>query len=295
MRSLLPLTCALLATAAPLRAETPGADLNQFEDKAVARSAERAAKAIKSDRSLWVKELEAAFPNRVGNPTKDDEYAAWFALVAGKGDEWRRADATGGFADLFDKVVQRLELGPVPSIRRDEFQKYARRSLVPGQAGGTEANEDADRAFRVLDRDGDGVLAPAEFTAKLRDDRLKADADGNGRIDRDEYRGYFNQRATAAAEAAASKAADGGKSSNRPSKNGLPDWFADLDADKDGQIALSEWRKAGRAIALYLEMDLDSDGLLTKEEYQRFARQKDQAEANDRRAEPPSPTKQAMK
>lgn len=295
MRLLLSLNCALFVSAAALRAETPGTDLDQFEDKAVARATERAVKAIKSDRSLWVKELEAAFPNRVGNPTKDDEYAAWFALVAGKNDEWRRADATGGFADLFDKVVQRLELGPVPSIRRDEFQKYARRALVPGQGGGAEANEDADRAFRVLDRDGDGVLSPAELTAKLRDDRLRADADGNGRIDRDEYRAYFSHRATAAAEAASKAAEGGGKSPGRPTKTGLPDWFADLDADKDGQIALSEWRKAGRAINLYLEMDLDSDGLLTKEEYQRYARQKEQTEANDRRTEPPSAVKQAMK
>ncbi|WP_439631734.1 hypothetical protein [Gemmata sp.] len=296
MRLLLSLNCALFVTVAALRADTPGNDPDQYEEKLVARATERAVKAIKSDRVLWVKELEAAFPNRVGNPTKDEDYAAWFALVAGKGDEWRRADATGGFADLFDKVVQRLELGPVPSIRRDEFQKYARRALVPGQTAGAEAHEDADRAFRVLDRDGDGVLAPAEFTTKLRDDRLRADADGNGRIDRDEYRAHFNTRATAAADVLAAKAAEaGGKPAGRTGKGGVPDWFADLDADKDGQIALSEWRKAGRAINLYLEMDLDADGLLTKEEYQRFARQKEQAEANDRRTEPPSAVKQAVK
>ena len=45
MRLLLSLNCALFVSAAALRAETPGTDLDQFEDKAVARATERAVKA----------------------------------------------------------------------------------------------------------------------------------------------------------------------------------------------------------------------------------------------------------
>ena len=50
----------------------------------------------------------------------------------------------------------------------------------------------------------------------------------------------------------------------------LPSWFAALDADADGQVALSEWRKARKPIEAFQEMDLDGDGLLTRDEYQRY-------------------------
>lgn len=296
---LFPVLFALMNSAAALHAQNQSNDPNQYEEKIVGRAAERAARAAKSDRVLWVKELENAYPNRAGNPQKEEEYGLWFALVAGKGEEWRRADAANTpFADLFDKVVQRLELGPVPSIRREEFMKYARRALVPAQSTSTELNEEADKLFRVLDRNGDGVLSADEFTAKLQENRLQADIDGNGRIDKDEYRAHFLRRTAVGADAIVAKAAaeqNGGKTTATTNKAAAPSWFAELDADKDGQIALYEWRKAGRAINLFLEMDLDSDGLLTKEEYQRYVRQKEKEEAAARLAGPPEMGKQAMK
>lgn len=57
---------------------------------------------------------------------------------------------------------------------------------------------------------------------------------------------------------------------------GLPEWFTTLDIDKDGQIALFEWRKSGRVIASYTEMDLNADGLLTRDEYLRFVKMSEQ-------------------
>ena len=68
-------------------------ELDQFEDKCIARAAERALKAAKSDRVLWAKALEAAFPGKVTDPTTPEEYESWYALLVGKNDEWRRADA----------------------------------------------------------------------------------------------------------------------------------------------------------------------------------------------------------
>jgi len=296
---LLPLVCVLLHPTTS-RADGPGNDPDQYEEKIVGRAAERAAKVAKSDRLVWVKELESAFPNRVGNPTKEEEYGAWFALVAGKGDDWRRdSNTNAAFTDLFERVIQRLELGPVPSIRRDEFLKYARRTLVPAQAGNAELNEEVDKVFRVLDRDGDGVLSGDEMTTKLRGDRLQFDIDGNGRIDKDEYRAHFNRRIAVGVEALNAKAERERGSESKPTakapKSAVPDWFADVDADKDSQIALSEWRKAGRAINVFMEMDLDGDGLLTKDEYQRFVKLKEKEEANDRLAGVPTMEKQAMK
>ena len=55
----------------------------------------------------------------------DDEGAMWFALLAGTEDVWRTADAqAAGLGSMYDRWAQRLELGPVPSIKRDEFMRY---------------------------------------------------------------------------------------------------------------------------------------------------------------------------
>lgn len=55
---------------------------------------------------------------------------------------------------------------------------------------------------------------------------------------------------------------------------GLPGWYDENDTDKDGQVSLYEWRKAGMDVKEFQEMDLNGDGLVTADEYLRFARQK---------------------
>lgn len=283
----------LLALAAALFA-TPGAraaeEQDKFEEQTVSRCAERALKAAKGERAQFLRELEAAFPDKVVNALTEEEYATWFVLLAGKNEEWRRDDAQPGLAELFDKVVQRLELGPVPSIKKEEFAKYVRRVLReqnPSDAG-ADPNADADKVFRVLDRDGDAELAAEEFTSGLKDDKVRADADGNGRITKDEYRGYFHRRVQAKADTLSSSAKPGGDPLVRGAKgaaNGLPAWFAALDADKDGQVALFEWRKGGRAIAGFTEMDLNGDGLLTRDEYLRYVKLNEQKLKQEQREE----------
>ncbi len=57
-------------------------------------------------------------------------------------------------------------------------------------------------------------------------------------------------------------------------KDALPPWFDDLDTDKDGQVSLYEWRKGSKDTREFTEMDLNGDGLVTADEYLRFARQK---------------------
>lgn len=54
----------------------------------------------------------------------------------------------------------------------------------------------------------------------------------------------------------------------------LPSWFEEYDTDKDGQVGLYEWRKAGKAMDDFMEMDLNGDGFVTADEYLRFGRQK---------------------
>ena len=47
--------------------------------------------------------------------------------------------------------------------------------------------------------------------------------------------------------------------------SGLPDWFAKLDADGDGQIALHEW-PADRSMEEFAKYDLNGDGFITPQE-----------------------------
>lgn len=154
----------------------------------------------------------------------------------------------------------------------------------------------ADRAvktFRKFDRNQDGVLASDELSENLRGQLGTWDRDRNGTIDPTEYLGYFQAGLQSVAERVASgeipinlpKGAgpmpSTGDTGVRPSMSespkatpatapaaaaSLPDWFAKLDADADGQVGLYEWKQAGRAIPDFLRMDANHDGFLAAKE-----------------------------
>ena len=52
----------------------------------------------------------------------------------------------------------------------------------------------------------------------------------------------------------------------------LPPWFAQLDEDKDGQVGLYEWKKAGRLLNEFQAIDLNGDGFITVEEALRYVK-----------------------
>lgn len=271
--------------------DSRGADEpDRYEEQVVIRCAERTLKAAKGERAQWIKALEAAFPDKVVHANTEEEYATWFTLLAGRHEDWRRDEGAPALTELFDKVVQRLELGPVPSIQRDEFARYVKKlrrdNPAPERA---DPNEDADRVFRVLDRNADGELAPEEYTAALKDNKDRADADGNGRVTKEEYRAYFQYRVAVKTEALAAAPRADGDSLVRGAESkggaGLPAWFSMLDTDQDGQVALYEWRKAGRPLAAFAEMDLNADGLLTRDEYLRFVKMSDDKRKQEMREE----------
>lgn len=270
---------------------------DQYEEKIIARAAERAGKAADSEPVRWKRELDKAYPGRVGPGFTEDDVAKWYDVLAGEGKEWRRDAAPNRqVAELFDRATARLELGPVPSIRRDEFARLAHRLAreVPPAPKAAERSPEADRLFRVLDRDGSGELEAGEWSDRLRADARRADADGNRRVTLDEYRDYFDFRVAEAAEAQA-KAADvqAKAAATAARKGGLPAWFDQLDADHDGQVGLYEWRTAGRVVAEFREMDLDGDGLLTPDEYHRYTRQAEAARKAEPEATPPPTDRRA--
>ncbi len=265
----------------PARKGPKGAtwEQDEYEEKVIQKAAERAVKAADTEAGRWLRELTKAFPGQVAAAQTEEQFGKWFDLLAADGREWRRdASPSREVAGLFDRAAQRLELGPVPSIRRDEFLKFARHALVqknPQPQKPAERYAEADRAFRVLDRDGSGALEWGEWTERLRADQRQADADGNRRIDPDEYRAYFEGRVSEAVEAMTKAAAGPGKGGQPGAGRaaaGLPAWFKELDTDSDGQVGLYEWRAAGRPVEEFQAMDLNGDGLLTADEYQRYVR-----------------------
>ena len=274
-------------------------DMDRYEEKAVSRATERAVKANDSERYRWLRALDGAFSTRVGAGLSEDDVSQWFDLLSPGGKPWRRdAIENKQLTEMFDRVIQRLELGPVPSIRREEFLQYARKAILEekGQPPKpVDLTADADRVFRVLDRDGSGILERAEWTDELRAASNKADKDGNGRIDAEEYRVYFTARVFAVVDRGPqTKGNDSGKAANTASNRsttpgqkqlpaGTPSWFTELDANGDGQIALDEWRKDGRSVAEFVAMDLDGDGLLTPAEYQLYLKRPKPADDDDPR------------
>lgn len=156
--------------------------------------------------------------------------------------------------------------------------------------------------FRNYDRNGDSYLTEDEIrqTQNFKNDWQKWDADKDGKINLDEWLAYFKTRDQQP------RPDEGKKKVDRPSASssggievitiedltrtdywragklpdGLPAWFKECDKNQDGQVALYEWRAAGKPIAEFLALDRNDDGLLTPDEVLRSLR--DAAQANAR-------------
>lgn len=156
----------------------------------------------------------------------------------------------------------------------------------PTGPGGMDPEAFAKQRFEQYDTNKDGQLDATEAQAsnRLRDSFQEVDADRNGLISLAEYTQYIRVRF-----------ANGGPGGN-PGDPGfnpwaqpgfmvpvpeqkkvavyrfgslpkdLPDWFSKIDSDKDAQIGLYEWRKAGRDLAEFRSFDLNGDGFITVDE-----------------------------
>jgi Ca2+-binding EF-hand superfamily protein len=210
--------------------------------------------------------------------------------------------------DRFMSTAQQMGLD-TRRISRDQFASMMEESMRqrggpggpggprggPGAPGGSSANRDAydeERAkasFQRMDKNGDGVITPSEASDTLKAEFEKWDANKNGVIDFDEYKEYYKARMkylrgdsedrprdTEALQRAIQDAQEQElerrptvyHSGNLPRE--LPAWFVQLDRDKDGQVALYEWKQAGYAIDEFLKWDANGDGFITVEEALRY-------------------------
>lgn len=160
----------------------------------------------------------------------------------------------------------------------------------PTGPGGMDPEAFAKQRFEQYDTNKDGQLdqTEAQASSRLRDSFQEVDTDRNGLVSLAEYTQYIRVRFA--------NGGPGGPGGNPGDPNSnpwgqpgfyvpvvpeqkkvavyrfgalpkdLPDWFSKIDSDKDAQIGLYEWRKAGRDLAEFRSFDLNGDGFITVDE-----------------------------
>jgi len=212
-----------------------------------------------------------------------------------------------------------------PSAEQEEriFQEIRRNGKLPlGTVPADVQAEQARKLFTRFDQNGDGVLQPHEMPDPLRGQWQRWDRNRDGVIDFEEYGAYYRAHLDWVSERVATgeislklpkgmiglaPAPGPGPRPATPQTppptlpirygklpSGLPSWFEELDFDRDGQIALHEWRRAGLPIEEFMVMDLDGDGLLPPDEYLRYLRLYKPDESSPAGGTPESAAKPAL-
>lgn len=196
-----------------------------------------------------------------------------------------------------DGVVTREELPDRRALFR--FEEYVRRAGVEDGKLTREAflrafqermaeltrrsAADAERLMRFYDRDGDRKLSAEELqmTQRLKTEIHRWDRNGDGMIDLTELQSVLEAYAQERLLGIDSRPPTS-TAGNMPKDNAeppspdraisnpavLPEWFARLDTDQDGQIALHEWK--GMPLDLFRIIDRNGDGILTADEVLRW-------------------------
>ncbi|MFO0796283.1 MAG: hypothetical protein U0804_02335 [Gemmataceae bacterium] len=156
-----------------------------------------------------------------------------------------------------------------------------------GKGGSSE--EEIERRFKAGDRDGDGKLSPEEASERTRSMWNEYDTNRDGFVSLDEYKSLQLRLAGGGGNNGQPQYGSdfrgtgegggyGGPGGRREEKKddfsnvgirygklppGLPDWFAEYDQDKDGQINMYEWRTVGgKTVAEFRELDANEDGFI---------------------------------
>jgi len=246
------------------------------EDELVARAAGRVSR-ITTERDRLIRSIDRAAPRTDAYaPSPSREFDDWFDRLAHGRSTWDRETITRKpITEVFDRMAERLNV-TTGRMTRAQFHQYARKYLAEGTSPPWDSPDDqtqsaADKTFDQLDGNHDGVLSGAEQSPALRTGRSKWDGDRDGTMTRSEYRSYFAGRVR---EWLADRR-NGDTTSDRARPQvyragklppDLPIWFARLDADADGQVALYEWRDSGWSIEDFTRLDRNDDGFLTADE-----------------------------
>ena len=149
-------------------------------------------------------------------------------------------------------------------------------SRTEAMADPTVLNKWIEDEFNRRDINGDRKLSPDEMPQSLRSALTRYDRNNDGFIDITEYREYFMARLSGIEDSKggiASIIIEENELDLKPTvlrfgklpKN-LPAWFIELDQDKDGQVALYEWRAGKKNLDEFKQWDLNDDGFITPEE-----------------------------
>jgi len=140
-------------------------------------------------------------------------------------------------------------------------------------------NQMIEADFNMRDRNGDGFLNQDEMPAQLRAELGKWDTNRDNLISLDEYKYFYTTTrmqgggGRGQADSVATIIIEEEDLDTRPDvwragklPKELPTWFKELDTDRDGQVALYEWRRGGMDIDEFGDWDRNNDGYITPEE-----------------------------
>jgi Ca2+-binding EF-hand superfamily protein len=186
-------------------------------------------------------------------------------------------------------------------------------TFTPGgsSSSGQSTDQRSEERFRRYDKNGNGVLEYDEMSDSLKSALTTYDTNKNGVIELNEYKSYMNDRMQQRQqEAAAGSQSPGAGPGKLPADGALPSqiesgsrvveedrrpvvfrvgklpkelpgWFEQMDTDKDGQVGLYEWVKAGRSPSEFKTMDRNDDGFLTADEVLVYVRNQRRTDSSD--------------
>jgi Ca2+-binding EF-hand superfamily protein len=244
-----------------------------------------------------------------------DPNQRWDMFARGK-DVITRNDVDPMMQRWFDRMVEQMGITN-GQISRQQFLGYMQQRMAgggpgggrPGNAapggnsqqggrGGPDPSGWAEASFRRLDLNGDGLLNFDEMPETLRAEREKWDTNKDGFIDLNEYKAYIQARVQQFRQerGMGGWGLPGMPGSDPPPDEeeekkpvvyrvgnlpkGLPSWFLELDEDQDGQIGLYEWKRSGRSMAEFNQIDRNGDGFLTVDEVLRYVGQSGDGNGN---------------
>jgi Ca2+-binding EF-hand superfamily protein len=237
---------------------------------------------------LFTSTEQASAQQEGGRSSSGYDAGQYFDRMSGGQSVWVRPEIADRKQAFFDRVAASLGItnGQITRQQWLSGQRHLKKTVAggkglaprkpaPGQAAGESFDQYVQKQFKRLDLNGDGFLNTDEVPRSLRENFARWDRNKDGLIDLQEYRVYLqawlrqNAQSTRRSGADTNPENEGRPVVYRPGslpEHLLPAWFLDLDTDRDGQIGLYEWRKAGKPIDQFLAMDRNNDGFLTVEE-----------------------------